>query len=78
MIVVKDAAGAVKEVIATYDEAAAKKNHAALVTALQKNIGVFTSGASRKQADGSQTFTGAGLLVTLSGDGGVTAKIVRS
>ncbi len=76
--VVKDTGGAVREVIVTYDEATSRKTHGVLAASLQKNIGVFTGSASRKQADGTHVFVGAGLNVTLTGNGGVSVRMVRS
>ena len=76
--VVKDKTGAVREVIAGYDETTSRKSRAALLAALQKNIGVFTGTEVKKLADGSLGFTGGGLSIILATAGGVTVTLSRA
>lgn len=78
VMVLRDPAGAVKEVVATYDETTSKKPRPALLSSLRRNIGVFTGATARKQADGGEAFSGDGVTVILTASGGVSAKIIRA
>lgn len=76
--VARDAAGAITEVLASYDEASSKKTRSALVAALQKNIAVFTGSPVVKNPDGTRSFSAGGLKITFAAEGPIIVRIVRS
>lgn len=64
-IVVKDNAGAIREVRVVFDEKISGKKSTDLAALLKKNIGAFTGSKPVETAKGSFSFSGAGLKVSL-------------